>query len=87
MSLTLSQQYLTEHTEPTEKDNLMNPSAASYLLIYGRICHAYVTEPMNVYKETYNLMYVPENSQSTRIPKLLKKDAHYENNDENPLSP
>ena len=36
MSLTLTQQYLTEHTEPTEKDNLMNPSAASYLHIYGR---------------------------------------------------
>ena len=36
MSLTFAQQYLTEHTEPTEKDNLMNPSAASYLLNYGR---------------------------------------------------
>jgi len=36
----LAQHYLTEHTEPTEKDNFMNPSAASYLLIYG--CPAYV---------------------------------------------
>jgi len=38
MSLRLAQQYLTEHTEPTDKNNLnfMNPSAASYLLIYGR---------------------------------------------------
>ena len=34
----LAQQYLTEHTESTEKNNLnfMNPLAASYLLIYGR---------------------------------------------------
>ena len=38
MSLRLTQHYLTEHTELTEKNNLnfMNPSAASYLLIYGR---------------------------------------------------
>jgi len=38
MSLRLAQQYLTEHTEPTDKNNLnfMNPSAASYLLNYGR---------------------------------------------------
>jgi len=38
MSLRLAQQYLTEHTEPTEKNNLnfMNPSAASYLHNYGR---------------------------------------------------
>ena len=38
MSLVPKQQYLTEHTEPTDKNNLnfMNPSAASYLLVYGR---------------------------------------------------
>jgi len=38
MSLRLAQQYLTKHTELTEKNNLnfMNPSAVSYLLIYGR---------------------------------------------------
>jgi|GEM_PF-3968828 len=38
MSLTLAQQYLTEHTELTKKNklNFMNPSAASYLLNYGR---------------------------------------------------
>ena len=38
MSLVPTQQYLTEHTELTEKNNsnFMNPSAASYLLIYGR---------------------------------------------------
>jgi len=44
MSLTLSQQYLTEHTEPTEKDNLMNPLSSelfTYLWMFrSLLAHA-----------------------------------------------